>query len=104
MSLLTTTSNCLNVRPIIIVGKNTKKMQKALSFVSTEPIICYANEYDIEDNYSIPKSRGIIIDEVDYKPNTDLIRKTIIQYRGQVVLLSDNQNEIDAFNSLKMNY
>ena len=82
-------------RAIIVVGKtDTEKMKKAMSFVSDDPIIQYANEFNIEDNYSIPPERGIIIDEVHYKANVELIRKTILEYRGQVVLLSDNQKDV----------
>jgi len=92
MSLKKTTNQN---RTIIIVGKtDTEKMKKAMSFVSETPIIKYANEYNIEDNYSIPIERGIIIDEVHYKPNTDLIRKSMLEYGGQVVLLSDNQKDV----------
>lgn len=82
-------------RAIIVVGKtDTEKMKKAMSFVSDDPIIQYANEFDIEDNYSIPPERGIIVDEVHYKANIDLIRRTILEYRGQVVLVSDNQKGV----------
>ena len=82
-------------RAIIVVGKtDTEKMKKAMSFVSDDPIIQYANEFNIEDNYSIPPERGIIIDEVHYKANVELIRKTILEYRGQVVLMSDNQKDV----------
>jgi len=82
-------------RAIIVVGKtDTEKMKKAMSFVSDDPIIQYANEFDIEDNYTIPPERGIIIDEVHYKANVELIRKTILEYRGQVVLVSDNQKGV----------
>ena len=82
-------------RAIIVVGKtDTEKMTKAMTFVSDDPIVVYANEYDITDNYSIPPERGIIIDEVHYKANIELIRKTILEYRGQVVLLSDNQKDV----------
>ena len=80
---------------MIIVGNTTlDKMDKALSFVSNNPIVMYANEYNITDNYSIPQERGIIIDEVHYKPNIDLIKKTMLEYRGQVVLVSDNQKSV----------
>ena len=82
-------------RAIIIVGRTeTEKMTKALTFVSDNPIVQYANEYNIEDNYSIPLEKGIIIDEVHYRPNIELIRKTILEYQGQVVLLSDNQKDV----------
>tara|TARA_R110002050_G_scaffold257245_2_gene396387 strand:+ start:2995 stop:3846 length:852 start_codon:yes stop_codon:yes gene_type:complete len=82
-------------RSQIIVGQNREeKLKKAMKYVSEYPIIIYANEYDIEDNFSIPINVGIIIEEVDYKANVDLIKKTIIQYRGQVVLLSSNQKDV----------
>ena len=92
-------------RTIIVVGKEREqKIEKALSFVSDNPIICYANEYDLEDNYSVPLDVGIIIEEVDYKPKTDLIRRTILEYGGQVVLLSSNQKDVpkSLFNLCKL--
>ncbi len=92
MSLLT--MNNKN-RAIIIVGKEgTDKITKAKEYTSDTPIIVYANEYDIEDNLSIPADVGIIIRECNYKPNIDLIRKTILQYRGQTVLCSMNQKDV----------
>lgn len=82
-------------RTIIIVGRNREeKLKKALAFVSEDAILRYANEYDIEDNFSISSDSGVIIEEVDYKPNVDLIKKTMLEYRGQVVLLSSNQKSV----------
>ena len=92
-------------RTIIIVGKDgTDKLQKAMKLVSDNPIIQYANEFDIEDNYSIPADVGIIIRECNYKPNVELIRKTILEYRGQVVLTSLNQKDVPKklFNLCKL--
>ena len=81
--------------PWIYVGKTgTGKTTKALECLPSNPIIRYANEYDIEDNFSIPKDRGILIEEAHYKPNTELIVATLLQYRGQVVLTSDNQKDV----------
>ena len=93
MSLLKITNE--NKKAIILVGKSSKKTtSKAMTFLSNNPIVYYANEYDIEDNYSIPLDRGILILESNYKPNVDLIKKTILQYRGQVVLTSENQKDV----------
>tara|TARA_R110002020_G_scaffold106867_1_gene248437 strand:- start:5894 stop:6742 length:849 start_codon:yes stop_codon:yes gene_type:complete len=79
----------------IVVGQNREeKIKKAMTYVSENPIIVYANEYNIEDNFSIPTDVGIIIEEVDYKPKVDLIKKTLNQYRGRVVLLSSNQKDV----------
>ena len=93
-------------RTIIVVGKDgTDKMEKASKLVSSDPIIMYANEYDIEDNHSIPADRGIIIRECNYKPNVEAIRKTILEYKGQVVLTSINQKDVPKklFGMCKLN-
>jgi len=93
-------------RTIIVVGKDgTDKMEKASKLVSIDPIIMYANEYDIEDNHSIPAERGIIIRECNYKPNVEAIRKTILEYKGQVVLTSINQKDVPKklFGMCKLN-
>lgn len=93
-------------RTIIIVGKDgTDKMEKARKLVSDNPIVVYANDYDIKDNYSIPIDRGIIIRECNYKPNVDTIRRTILEYKGQVVLTSINQKDVPKkiYNMCKLN-
>lgn len=93
-------------RTVIVVGKDgTDKMEKASKLVSNDPIIMYANEYDIEDNHSIPADRGIIIRECNYKPNVEAIRKTILEYKGQVVLTSINQKDVPKklFGMCKLN-
>ena len=93
-------------RTVIIVGKDgTDKLEKARKLVSEDPIIMYANEYDIEDNHSIPADRGIIIRECNYKPNVEAIRKTILEYKGQVVLTSINQKDVPKklFGMCKLN-
>ena len=93
-------------RTVIIVGKDgTDKLEKARKLVSEDPIIMYANEYDIEDNHSIPAERGIIIRECNYKPNVEAIRKTILEYKGQVVLNSINQKDVPKklFGMCKLN-
>ena len=80
--------------PIILVGKEgTNKRQQALEILD-DPIIRYANEYDIDEIFSIPINRGILIEEVDYKPNTKLIIDSILKYRGTIVLTSLNQKDI----------
>jgi hypothetical protein len=95
MSLIKTVKKHNDRKPIIIVGKpGSKKIDKAITFVSDTPIISYANEYDIEDVWSIPEDRGIIIQEANFKPNKDLIMRTLSGYQGQVVLTSDNQKDV----------
>ena len=42
-------------RPIIIVGKpGTGKTTKALAILGDDPIVQYADEYNIEDILSVP--------------------------------------------------
>lgn len=88
-----------------MVGKpGTGKTSKALEYLSQDPIIRYADEYDIHDNYSIPLSRGILIEDVHHRPNKDAIKKTLREYKGQIVLTSKNQKDVpkDIFNMCKL--
>ena len=95
MSLIETVKKHKNSKPIVLVGKpGSKKFNKALTFVSDNPIVVYANEFDITDVCSIPIEKGIIIQEVNFKPNTDLILRVLTEYPGQVVLTSDNQKDV----------
>ncbi len=80
--------------PIIIGKSGTGKTTKALAMFDEEPIIKYANEYDIDDNFSIPIDKGILIEECHYKANAALITRTLIEYRGKVVLTSLNQKDV----------
>lgn len=92
-------------RPILIVGKpGTGKTEKALGLLSDNPIVQFANEYDIEDNYSLPRSRGILIEEAHYKANLGLIIQTLLEYKGQIVLTSLNQKDVPKalFNMCKL--
>ena len=95
MSLMTSVNEHNNSKPIVIVGKSgSKKLEKALTFVSDTPIIQYANEFDLPDIHSIPSDVGIIIQEAHYKPKTDAIYNTLVTYSGQVVLTADNQKDV----------
>jgi len=82
-------------RPIIIVGKpGTGKTTKALAILGDDPIVQYADEYNIEDILSVPIDKGILIEEVGIKPNVKAIVRTLLQYKGQVVLTSYNQKDV----------
>ena len=60
-------------RTTIIIGKTgTGKTTKALELFDGEPLVKYANEYNIDDNYSIPLDKGILIEECHYKPNINI--------------------------------
>ena len=73
-------------RAVLLSGPTgTGKTSEAIKQLD-DPLIYYANEYDVEDNFSIPRERGILIEELHYKPNTKLIQKTLNEYRGDVYL------------------
>ena len=73
-------------RAVLLSGPTgTGKTSEAMKQLD-DPLIYYANEYDLEDNFSIPRERGILIEELHYKPNTKLIQKTLNEYRGNVYL------------------
>ena len=82
-------------RATIIVGKSgTGKTTKALELLGNDPIIRYANEYDVSENFTLPVERGILIEEVHIKPKIDLIKDTLLQYKGLIVLTSNNQKDV----------
>ena len=82
-----------NDRTILITGKTgTGKSTKAKTFVD-DPIILYANDIDF-DIGSFPADRGIIIEDVHYKPDKSAILNIIRRYRGQVVITSINQKSV----------
>mgnify|MGYP003135003664 FL=1 len=80
-------------RPILLTGKvGTGKSQKAKTFVN-DPVVFYANSIDF-DIGSIPIDKGIIIEDVHYKPEKDAILSILRNYRGQVVLTSINEKSV----------
>jgi len=92
-------------KPILIVGKpGTGKTTKAHEILDDDFIVRYANEYDLEDNFSIPLNVGILIEEVHHKPNIDLIVDTLLQFKGKIVLTSLNQKDVPKriFNLCKL--
>lgn len=83
-------------RTIIIAGKaGTGKSQKALEMFE-EPIVVYANEMNIGDVRSIDKDRGIIIEDIHFKPKKDEILYVLRNYRGDVVMTSINQKSVPS--------
>ena len=83
------------MQPTLIIGKTgTGKTKKACDLLPANPIHRYADEYDIEDNFSIPVDRGILIEEVEHKPKTKLICDTLLQYKGKIVLTSVNRKDV----------
>lgn len=92
-------------KPMLIVGKpGTGKTTKAHEILDDDFIVRYANEYDLEDNFSIPLNVGILIEEVHHKPNIDLIVDTLLQFKGKIVLTSLNQKDVPKriFNLCKL--
>ena len=54
-------------QPILVIGKpGTGKTKKACDILPANPIHRYADEYDIEDNFSISPNIGILIEEVHH--------------------------------------
>ena len=81
-------TNMNDNRPILITGKTgTGKSTKAKTYFTDEVKIVYANDIEF-DLGSHPKSAGIIIEDVHYQPQTDIIMNIIRSYRGQLVSFS----------------
>ena len=80
-------------RTILLIGKTgTGKSTKALTFVDN-PMILYANDIDF-DIGSFPIENGIIIEDLHYKPDKSAILSIIRNYKGLVVLTSNNKKSV----------
>ena len=80
-------------RTILLIGKTgTGKSTKALTFVKN-PMILYANDIDF-DIGSFPIENGIVIEDLHYKADKSSILHILRNYRGQVVLTSNNKKTV----------
>lgn len=80
---------------IIIGGFGSGKTTKATNLMGNRPYkIIYANELDNFDVYSYPKKYGLIIEEVEFKPDTNKILDIINVKGDKLILTSVNEKEI----------
>ena len=91
------------VKPILITGKTgTGKSTMAKSLVSEDALIYYANEIEDKDWRSI--TQDIIIEDVHYKANKDIIMDVIRHCKSNIVITSINEKDVpkDIKNSCKI--
>ncbi len=81
-------------RSEIYVGKTGTGKTTLVKSLLPNALYYYANEVEIADIYSVPIELGIIIEDLDFKPNTKEIVNVIRSYRGTVVLTSKNRKSI----------
>ena len=80
-------------RTIVITGKHGSGKSTMAKEMFEDAIIYYANDMEIHDVFSLPKERGIIIEDIHYKPKTDEILNVLRNYSGTVVMTSLNQKD-----------
>lgn len=81
-------------RPILITGKNgTGKTTKALSLLE-DPMVLYGNSVFLNDIYSLPVSKGILIEDIHYNPDKDGILFILRHYQGKIVLTSIDEKSV----------
>ena len=79
---------------IIVGGYGSGKSTMAIELMGNRPYVRYAaNNISIEDVYSYPKHHGIIIEDVHYKPNKDLILDLILT-NNNIILTSLNEKDV----------
>ncbi len=81
-------------RSIVITGKHGSGKTTMAKEMFDDPIVYYANTIEIPDVNSIPRDRGIIIEDLHYKPNKEQILNVLRNYGGQIVMTSLNQKSI----------
>jgi len=82
-------------QPVLLVGKPmTGKTTGAINKLGN-PIIMYANEIP-NDIFSLPAERGLLIEEVHYKPNVNAILDIIRTYKGEIIITSNNQKDVPS--------
>tara|TARA_R110002012_G_scaffold303918_3_gene506220 strand:+ start:2537 stop:3367 length:831 start_codon:yes stop_codon:yes gene_type:complete len=79
----------------LLVGKSgSGKTTKSISLMGDRPYLVFqANNIMLDDVYSYPKHHGIIIEEVNYKPQKDKILK-ILYVLDNVILTSLNEKDV----------
>jgi hypothetical protein len=82
-------------KPKIFIGKSgTGKTYNAEAEINMKDYVIFqANDIDIEDVYSWPMEVGIIIEDVDYKPDKEKIIDLIHSGRN-IVLTSKNKKDV----------
>ena len=81
-------------RSEIYIGKDGTGKTTLVKSLLPNAVYFFANEVEVVDVFSIPTDLGIIIEDLDFKPNTKEIVKIIRSYRGTVVLTSKNKKSI----------
>jgi hypothetical protein len=82
-------------RPILITGKTgTGKTTMAKSLVSENHVMYYANEIKPNDWKSL--ENDIIIEEVHYKANKDVIMNVIRHCKTTIILTSNNEKDVSS--------
>ena len=71
-----------------MTGKTTRAIKDL-----GNPIIMYANEMPI-DIHSLPKERGVLIEDVHYKADVDSILEILRTYKGDIILTSLNEKDV----------
>ena len=81
------------IQPVLLVGKPMAGKTTGAIKKLGDPVIMYANEIP-SDIYSLPVDRGLLIEEIHYKPDTKAIVEIIRTYKGEIIITSNNQKDV----------
>jgi len=85
-------------KPVLIIGGyGSGKTTMAIKLMGQRPhMIMPASDITIEDIYSYPKHHGVIIEDVNYKPDKDKVLNLLLTNEN-VIMTSINEKDVAKF-------
>ena len=81
-------------RPILLTGEYGTNKSEIANELLGSPLVVYASDVEEYDYGSVPLDKGILIEDLHYKPNKQEILSILRSYGGKIVLTTDKQKNV----------